>query len=154
MSASPDEHWRAGRLEDAEAIAALTNAVYAKWIPLIGGLPLPMRTNYAEALREHDFELVERNGVLIGLIETEDTTDYLYIVNVAVAEDAQGRGLGRRLVAHAESQSLAKGFGETRLMTNALYEVNIRLYEALGYQIYARDSFVNGIAVRMRKVFK
>lgn len=45
MNAAADERWRAGAAEDADDIAALTNAVYAKWIPRIGGLPLPMRAN-------------------------------------------------------------------------------------------------------------
>jgi len=146
-----DEIWRAASPEDAPAIAALTDAVYAKWVPVIGRKPLPMQVDYAEAVSQHAFTLVERNGGLMGLIETEDQPDHLYIVNVAVAESGQGQGLGRRLVAHAESQARARGFGEVRLMTNALYETNIRLYELLGYEIFARESFVNGVRVWMRK---
>ena len=144
-----EEIWRAASADDAPAIAALTSAVYAKWVPVIGRLPLPMQVDYAEAVLHHAFTLVERDGALIGLIETEDCVDHLYIVNVAVAETSQGQGLGRRLVAHAET--LARGLGEVRLMTNALYEANIRLYEFLGYAIYAREPFLNGARVMMRK---
>ena len=126
-------------------------AVYTKWVPVIGRLPLPMQADYTQALNAHEFTLVEREGALIGLIETEDAEDHLYIVNVAVAEAIQGRGLGGRLVSHAEGKARAKGYREVRLLTNALYEVNIRLYERLGYEIYARDKFENGVAVRMRK---
>jgi ribosomal protein S18 acetylase RimI-like enzyme len=143
--------WRVGRAEDAAAIQALVHAVYAKWVPLIGRLPLPMQANYEQALGEHEFTLVEREGELIGLIETEDKEDHLYIVNVAVAETTQGRGLGRRLLAHAEEKALGKGYRETRLLTNALYEANIRLYERQGYEIYVRENFMNGVVVRMRK---
>ncbi len=146
-----DEVFRIGMPEDASAIAALTNAVYAKWVPILGRLPLPMRMDYDEALRSHEFTLAERDGALVGLIETEDRAGHLYIVNVAVAEASQGRGLGRRLIAHAEKAARAKGFGEVRLMTNALYEVNIRLYAFLGYEIYARENFLNGVGVMMRK---
>ena len=146
-----DEVFRTATPEDAPAIAELTRAVYARWVPVIGRLPLPMQVDYAEAVRDHAFTLVERDGELIGLIETEDHADHLYIVNVAVAEASQGRGLGRRLVAHAEMQAREKGFDEVRLMTNALYEVNIRLYESLGFEVYAREPFVNGVRVLMRK---
>ena len=146
-----EEVWRPAAPEDARAIADLTRAVYAKWVPVIGRLPLPMQVDYAEAVLAHAFTLVERDGELIGLIETEDRADHLYIVNVAVAEASQGQGLGRRLVANAEDAARAKGFAEVRLMTNALYEVNIRLYEILGYEIYAREPFSNGVRVMMRK---
>jgi ribosomal protein S18 acetylase RimI-like enzyme len=145
------ESWRAGTLDDAEAIRTLTHAVYAKWVPVIGRLPLPMQADYDQALREHEFTLVEIGGKLAGLIETEDCEGYLYIFNVAVAEAHQGRALGRRLVAHAEGRARAKGFGEVRLMTNALYASNIRLYEFLGYETYAREPFQNGVSVRMQK---
>jgi ribosomal protein S18 acetylase RimI-like enzyme len=145
------ETWRAGREGDAPAIEALVHAVYAKWIPLIGRLPQPMQADYRQALGTNEFTLVERDGALIGLIETEDKADHLYIVNVAVAEAVQGSGLGRRLLAHAEEQARAKGYRETRLLTNALYDANIRLYERVGYAIYAREAFLNGVAVRMRK---
>jgi ribosomal protein S18 acetylase RimI-like enzyme len=145
------EVWRAASLDDAPAIAALTRAAYAKWVPVIGRLPLPMQVDYAEALLKHAITLVERDGALMGLIETEDRADHLYIANVAVAEARQGQGLGRRLVAHAERQARERGFSEVRLMTNALYEVNIRLYEFLGFEIYAREPFLNGVRVLMRK---
>ena len=151
MSAATGETWRAGREGDTAAIEALVHAVYAKWIPLIGRLPLPMQADYAQALAEHAFALVERDGVLIGLIETEDAADHLYVVNVAVAEAVQGSGLGRRLLAHAEQKALAKGYRETRLLTNALYEATIRLYERVGYEIYVREPLLNGVVVRMRK---
>jgi ribosomal protein S18 acetylase RimI-like enzyme len=145
------EIWRAATPEDAQAIETLTHAAYAKWVPVIGRLPTPMQANYVKALREHEFMLVEVDGALAGLVETEDCADHLYIVNVAVAEASQGHGLGSRLVAHAEQKARAKGFAETRLMTNALYAANIRLYEFLGYEIYAREAFLNGISVKMRK---
>ena len=151
---SAEEIWRAGVASDSEAIKALTNEAYAKWVPVIGRLPLPMQADYATALREHEFTLVELGGALVGLIETEDFPDHLYIVNVAVAEAFQGRGLGRRLVAHAEEKARAKGLREARLLTNALYLENIRLYERLGFEIYAREPFENGIAVRMRKALR
>jgi len=145
------EIWRSAGPDDAPAIAELTRAVYAKWVPLIGRLPLPMQVDYVEAVLHNAFTLVERDGALIGLIETEDHADHLYIVNVAVAEASQGQGLGRRLVAHAETRARARGFDEVRLMTNALYEANIRLYVLLGFEIYAREPFSNGVRVMMKK---
>ena len=146
-----DENWRAGAPEDVAAIRALVDAAYAKWIPLIGRKPLPMLSDYARAIHEHDFTLVARDGELIGLIETEARSDHLYIVNIAVAVDRQGLGIGRRLIAHAERQALARGFDEIRLMTNVLFAANVALYERLGYQVYWREPILGGEAAHMRK---
>ena len=146
-----NETWRAGAPDDVAAIRALVDAAYAKWIPLIGRKPLPMQADYSRAIHQHDFTLVERGGELIGLIETEARSDHLYIVNVAVAVDRQGHGLGRRLIAHAERQALAKGFGEIRLITNVLFTANIALYECVGYEVYWREPVLGGEAAHMRK---
>ena len=125
---------RAATAADVDAIRALVDGAYEKWIPLIGRLPLPMQADYAVALLEHDFALAHADGALVGLIETERKADHLYIVNVAVSPRQQGRGIGRALLAHVENEARAAGFIETRLLTNALYESNIRLYLSVGLE--------------------
>ena len=49
---------------DAAAIAALTQAAYAKWVPVIGRKPLPMTADYHRAVVEHQIELVENSAQL------------------------------------------------------------------------------------------
>ena len=100
---------------DAAAIRALTREAYADWVPLIGREPLPMTVDYEDAVRRHRFDLLCRDGDLVGLIETVAETDHLLIENVAVLPAAQGQGLGRRLLAHAEALVVSLGFGEVRL---------------------------------------
>src|SRR3954468_6900530 len=93
---------RRGQPTDAAAIRDLTRQAYAKWVPLIGREPKPMQADYERAVREHRIDLALLDGVLAGLIETIEQPDHLLIENVAVAPAFQGRGLGRRLMAHAE----------------------------------------------------
>ena len=88
---------------DAAAIRALTREAYAAWVKLIGREPMPMTVDYEDAVRRHRFDLLYRDGDLVGLIETVAETDHLLIENVAVLPAAQGQGLGRRLLAHAEA---------------------------------------------------
>ena len=85
---------RPALLEDAVAIRALTRAAYAKWVPLIGREPLPMQADYERAVAEHTIDLMIVNGALAGLIETMLEPDHLWIENVAVAPEQQGRGFG------------------------------------------------------------
>ncbi|MGE0153909.1 MAG: GNAT family N-acetyltransferase [Reyranellaceae bacterium] len=135
---------RAATPQDAAAIRALTRAAYARWVPLIGREPLPMTADYEAAVRQHRFDLLQVEGELAGLIETVTQPDHLWIENVAVAPDHQGKGLGRHLLAHAEELARAAGLGELRLLTNAAFAANIVLYRHLGYVIERTEPFRDG----------
>src|SRR5689334_21319491 len=87
---------------DVEAIRSLTRDAYSKWVPLIGREPLPMTADYTEAVRSHRIDLLDSDGALAALIEMIPQADHLLIENVAVSPAHQGRGLGRKLLAHAE----------------------------------------------------
>jgi GNAT superfamily N-acetyltransferase len=136
---------------DVPSITALVRAAYSKWVPLIGREPLPMRVDYSEAINEHRFDLLFDGDRLTGLIETELRDAHLWIENVAVAPEAQGRGIGRRLLGHAEEFARTAGLPRTRLLTNAAFAENISLYQRLGYAIDREEPFMNGITVHMSK---
>ena len=89
--------------------------------------------------------------MLAALIETIAEGEHLLIENVAVAPEFQGRGLGRKLMAHAEQIAASSGFGETRLYTNKLFADNIALYRKLGYRIDREEVLTIGVAVHMSK---
>jgi len=144
---------------DAPAVRALTREAYAKWVAVTGREPLPMRVDYDEAVLKHRFDLLYEGDTLAALIETapessngpEGQPDHLLIVNVAVAPAFQGRGLGRRLMAHAEKIAIEAGFAEVRLYTNSLMAENIALYRRLGYRIDREQPFGTSIQVFMSK---
>lgn len=136
---------------DAAAIRALTRAAYAKWVPVVGREPLPMRADYDAALRQHRFDLLYDGAELAALIETVAAADHLLIENVAVAPAFQGRGHGRRLIAHAEHLAATQGLSEIRLYTNKLFAENIALYLKLGYRIDREEVLEVATAVHMSK---
>jgi ribosomal protein S18 acetylase RimI-like enzyme len=142
---------RRAAAEDAAAVRALTRAAYAKWVPLIGREPMPMQADYERVVRQHRIDLALLADELVGLIETIEQPDHLLIENVAVAPLFQGRGLGRRLMAHAEELAATQGLGEIRLYTNARFETNIALYRGLGYRIDREDQSVLGVTIYMSK---
>ena len=136
---------------DAVAIRDLTHAAYAKWVLRIGREPKPMTADYDAALRKHRFDLLHVGGELAALIETIAEADHLLIENVAVSPAFQGRGLGRKLMAHAEAAAASAGFGEVRLYTNKLFDENVQLYLRLGYRIDREEDVGVGTAVHMSK---
>ena len=137
--------------DDAAAVRDLTRAAYAKWVPIVGREPRPMGADYDRAVREHRIDLVDRAGALVALIETVVEADCLLIVNVAVTPDGQGRGLGRKLLAHAEKIAVEAGLGRVRLYTNKLMATNLRLYAELGYGIDGEEAFPGAVAIHMSK---
>ena len=63
----------------------------------------------------------------------------------------QGRGLGRRLIAHAERLAAAMGYGEIRLYANARFVENVAFYQRLGYAIAHEEPFPGGRIVHLSK---
>lgn len=136
---------------DAAAIRELTRSAYAKWVPLIGREPKPMTANYEEAVVRHRFDLLHVDGTLAALIETIHQPDHLLVENVAVSPAFQGRGLGRRLMAHAETVARELGFDTIRLYTNQRFTENIALYRKLGYRVDREEPVPVGVVTHMSK---
>jgi GNAT superfamily N-acetyltransferase len=88
---------------------------------------------------------------MVGLIETIHHPDHLWIENLAVRPDRQGKGLGRLLLAHVERKAVEAGRAEARLLTNAAFEANVALYTRGGYSVHKREPFMGGTAVYMSK---
>jgi N-acetylglutamate synthase-like GNAT family acetyltransferase len=119
--------------DDADAVRDLVADAYETYIPLIGRTPMPMLTDHAEAIRTHDVWVLDLAGQVVGVIELIARVDHLWIDNVAIGPLWQGRGLGRRLLGHAESEAGRLGLGELRLLTNERYLDNIAMYRRHGY---------------------
>jgi predicted N-acetyltransferase YhbS len=134
---------RAGE-SDAETVRALTHAVYAKWVPVIGRRPKPMNADYVHAVRAHMIELAYLDGELAGLIELIPAADHLLLENLAVAPAHQGKGLGRRLMARVEELACAQGFPMVRLYTNKAFTTNLGFYQKLGYAIECEEPIKTG----------
>jgi GNAT superfamily N-acetyltransferase len=143
---------RRAALSAASAVRELSKAAYAKWVPLIGREPMPMTANYERAVIEHVIDLYEEGGELLALIEMIPKRDHLLIESIAVRPDRQGKGLGDRLLCHAEGVALILGFAEVQLYTNASFISNLAFYGKRGYQEYRRGTMVPGSTmVFMRK---
>ena len=140
--------------EDAAAIRALVRAAYAKWVPIIGREPRPMTADYDAAIHDHRFDLIEEAGQLIALIETEARPDHLWIENLAVLPEAQGRGFGRQLLTHADMLALDAGFTELRLLTNGRMATNRALYRSHGYVETAEEPFMESSVIYLSKRLK
>lgn len=143
--------FRPAERADAAKIRDIVRAAYAKWVPVIGREPLPMRADYGKAVAEHPFDLAVEDDRIVGMIETMLEDDHLWIENVCVAPQAQGRGIGRLLLERAELKALEAGRFELRLLTNGAFEANVLLYKRHGYSVDREEPFMGGMTVYMSK---
>ncbi|HYE48523.1 MAG TPA: GNAT family N-acetyltransferase [Azospirillaceae bacterium] len=126
---------REAAAEDAAAVRDLVRAAYARYVPRMGREPATMLADYAEAVRRHRLRLLpDADGRLAAVLETVDRGDHLYVENIAVRPDLQGRGIGAALLALAEAEARGLGRPETRLCTNETMVENLAWYARAGYR--------------------
>ena len=124
---------RLARPEEAPALAALVEAAYAPWVPIVGRRPMPMEDDYAARVAAGQAWVLEEAGAIVGLVVMEDEPDHLMLDNIAVAPAQAGQGLGRVLLDFTEAEARRRGKPEVRLYTNVLMARNIEIYAARGY---------------------
>jgi len=125
--------FRLARPEDAAAVSALVRAAYMPMAAVIGREPGPIGDDYAALIARGCVRILEEDGRLVAILVLIDEPEALLLDNVAVAPEAQGRGLGRRLLAFADAEARRRGQRAIRLYTNVKMVGNIALYESLGY---------------------
>ena len=119
--------------EDLSAVEAIVRAAYSRYVPRIGREPAPMLDDYVALIRERRVHVLDWSGMVRGVVVLIPEADTMLLDNVAVAPDAQGQGLGRKLLAFAEQAAWDAGYGSIRLYTNEEMTENIALYSRLGY---------------------
>ncbi len=92
-----------------------------------------MLDDYAALIAANRVHVVERDGLVQGLVVLIPEHDAMLLDNVAVASAARGTGLGRTMLQHAERVARAAGYGRIKLYTNEAMTENIALYGRIGY---------------------
>ena len=151
MNPPPGLIFEAARPQDAATIRKLVRANYAKWVPVVGREPMPMKADYAAAIDKHRIEILCLDGRAVGVIEMDIREDHLWIENIAVSPDRQGMGLGRQLLAHAERRTIEAKRSEIRLLTNAAFAGSVILYEKAGFKVDRTEPFMGGTILYMSR---
>jgi ribosomal protein S18 acetylase RimI-like enzyme len=92
-----------------------------------------MLDNYGALISDGRVYVAERDDTVRGVLVLVPQTDAMLLDNVAVAPEAQGSGVGRRLLEFAEKTAIEAGYGVIKLYTNEAMTENIALYTRFGY---------------------
>ena len=141
---------RPAALADLVAVIEIVQAAYTPYVSRIGREPAPMLDNYEVLISDGRVTVAERDDVVLGLVVLVPQPDALRLDNVAVAPDAQGGGVGKRLLRFADDAAIAAGYDFIKLYTNVAMVENIALYTRIGYveTHRANDSDLNRIYMR------
>lgn len=110
-------------------------------------------------LRRGSCYIAEQDGFIVGVYVLLPTRpDTVELVNVAVDEAHQGKGIGKRLVQHAVAQAKALGYKTIEVGTGNSSVDQLALYQKCGFRItgvdrdfflrhYEEEIYENGIQV-------
>jgi len=134
---------------DAGEVLTLQRAAFVQEALIYDTVRLPPLT---QTLDELGAELVENlgcvaheRGRMIGAARARVDGGLLLIGRIAIAPDAQGRGIGTRLLDAVEERGRQAGCREAELFTGSLSEANLRLYRRTGYRESGRVEGDDGI---------
>jgi ribosomal protein S18 acetylase RimI-like enzyme len=142
---------RVATAADVPAIEEIVNQAYRHYVARIGKPPGPMLEDYAARVSEGVVWVLEEGAVIAAIIVLLPGVNHLLVDNIAVSPNHQGLGLGRRLLAFAETEALRRGYREIRLYTHQTMVENQRLYASIGYQETGRGTEAGYDRVFMRK---
>ena len=129
---------RTGRTREAAQIETLVAAAFLDYVRGLGrDWPGPYEW-MADRLAAGEIVVAEaEGGRLLGMaaLSQDPAARSLTVDLLAVAPEAQGQGVGRALLAHAESLARSAGAQVMLLHTVAKYERLILLYEAAGFRV-------------------
>lgn len=92
-----------------------------------------MVADYPAQIAAGEVQVLEVAGRLQGFIVLRAAADHLFVENVAVRPERQGRGDGRRLMAFAERAARRLDLPAIRLYTNVKMTENLPFYRSLGF---------------------
>ena len=111
-----------------------------------------MLDDYAEVIRKHIVYVAEMNRAVIGVIVLIQQESTMLLDNVAVHPTHQGKGIGSRLLKHAETETMRRGYRTLTLYTHECMTENIAMYQRTGYVETTRKSEHGYARVYMEKV--
>lgn len=128
--------------KDLQEILQLQYLAYQSEANLFGSRDIPpLKQTLDEVIEEFNsgviLKMVDENGVIIGSVRAKEIDGTVYIGKLMVHPDHRHKGYGSRLLSEIE-----KCFPDKRyeLFTSTRSLDNIRLYQKLGYTIFARKA--------------
>ena len=120
--------------QDAQQISKVIERAYSGWTERLPDLP-DVAEGVIDEIDAGQMHVTEVDGVVAGVLNVSPHQDALHIMNVAVDPHHSGKGVGRALLAHAETLARRMGVKRLALATHKDMSGNVSLYEHLGWHV-------------------
>ena len=124
--------------KDADSIAEILSIAFAEfrndYTPEAYAIVTPPADEIRGRFAEGPMWMAVKDGEFVGTVSAVPEPEWLYIRSMAVVPDAQGFGIGKRLMAGVEEYAIENGFDTLFLYTTGFSTDAIRLYETLGFR--------------------
>lgn len=125
---------------DLPALEQITQDAYGTYVERIGRRPKPMDSDYEALVDQARVWVAVVDGSVVGLLVLQDAADHVLVENLAVAPGSQARGVGQRLLRHAEERARDAGLRQVRLYTHEAMTENLRYYPRRGFRETHRET--------------
>ena len=125
---------RSAVASDEAQIRICAEHAYTQYIAAIGRKPAPMLADFAAQIAAGQVHVcVDEHDDLQGFIVFFVVGQHMFLENVAVSTEGQGKGIGKALVQFCEKQTQQLRLHSVLLYTNAKMTANLAIYPRLGY---------------------
>ena len=142
---------RPAETDDLAFVTNCAGSAYSLYIERIGKKPAPMVADFAAAQREGHLEIMQAEKVDIGFLVSFSRQDSLFVENIAIAPEHQGKGFGGAIFALLEVRAQELGLATIELYTNEKMTENLTLYPRLGFEEFDRRTEAGFNRVYFRK---
>ena len=123
--------------EDLPEIKSCARSAYGIYVERIGREPAPMIADFENAIKKQIIfvaRFADAPSDFLGFVVFYQRGDHLHLENVAIMPNAQGIGIGRRLISFVEQAAREENCKAVELYTNEKMVENLSLYPRLGYK--------------------
>jgi ribosomal protein S18 acetylase RimI-like enzyme len=119
---------------DAKGVIACVDAAFQPYVAAIGKPPAPMLADYPQLIANGQVYILEEEGLVAGVLVLEPQAEGLLVETLAVDPARQRSGVGRRLMAFAESEAVRLHLPRIHLYTHETMRAARAFYAGLGYR--------------------
>ena len=125
---------------DTDRVRDVVRQAFQRYVAVIGREPWPMTVDFAAVVAAGHCWVAEEDGLVVGVVQLAVAADHLEVEILAVAPEAQGTGVGGRLLTFAEEWAAGRQLPEVRLCTNEAMTENLTFYPRRGYRETGRGT--------------
>ena len=120
-------------LEDLDFVQNCAVAAYEKYVERMGKRPAPMVADFTRSIEGGQLEIILSDSEYAGYCVSFEKTKSLFVENIALHPDHQGKGLATLIFGILENRARVAGLTSLNLYTNVKMHENLSFYSKLGF---------------------